>query len=217
MKAKQPNEYIVNIRKFYLNGDKPAENKKSDTTELVQILTKPNLCGKHPVVKASYDNSSFPHAYVFMIDPHYDNYINDYLYRLTFMEKGITVFQKYNKEYTEYRFSSEKCAKKFWETYIENNSHLLKTLYTLRFKKDYFKNVDKVKNINGMTFKTRWDMYRYLGKNYGVDSNDNWVFGHGYTPLIQKQLYLPFEDPKNEYEICEVFFTHEDTVKNIIT
>ena len=217
MKPKLPSEYIVKIKSFSLADHKSLESKTTNLKELVKILTEPNLCGDKPVIKICYGGSSDPYAYIFMIDMNYNNCVNDYLYRVSQIDNIITVYYKPTKIYTTYTFSSEKCANRFWETYIENNSHLLKTLYTLRFKKDYFKNVDKVKNINGITCKTRWDMYRYLGKNYGVDSNDGWVFGNGYTPLIQKQLYLPFDDPKNEYETCEVYFTHEDTTTIITT
>ena len=175
------------------------------------------MCGDKPVIKRCISGSSIPHAYLFMVDLNYNDYVNDYLYSISLIGHGINVYHRYDKIYTNYIFSSEECANKFWEAYIENNSHLLKTLYVLRFKKEYFKNIDKVKHINGMTFKSRYEMYKYLGDKYGVDSKDGWVFGHGYTPLIRKQLYLPFEDPKNEYETCEVYFTHEDSTTTITT
>lgn len=214
MKAKTRDEYIITIKSWSLKGHKLLKSEKTNAKKLVDLLTKPNLCGEKPVIKRCYSGSSIPHVYLFMIDLNYNNYVNDYIYSITLNGNSINV---YHKIWTNYIFSSAECANKFWETYIENNSYLLKTLYVLRFKKEYFKNVDKVKNINGMTFKSRWEMYKYLGDKYGVDSKDGWVFGHGYTPLIRKQLYLPFEDPKNEYETCEVFFTHEDSTTIITT
>lgn len=211
MKAKSPDEYIITIKSWSLKEHRPLRNEKTNAKELVDLLTKPNLCGDKPVIKRCISGSSIPHAYLFMVALNYNNNVTEYIYSISLIGHGINVYHRYDKIYTNYVFSSEECANKFWDAYIENNSHLLKTLYVLRFKKEYFKNVDKVKKINGMTFKSRWDMYRYLGKNYGVDSKDGWVFGHGYTPLIRKQLYLPFDDPKNEYETCEVYFTHEDS------
>lgn len=217
MKAKSPDEYIITIKSWSLKDHKPLRNEKTNAKELVDLLTKPNLCGDKPVVKRYISGSSIPCAYLFMVDLNYNNYVNDYIYSITLIGNSINVYHRYDKICTNYIFSSEECANKFWEAYIENNSHLLKTLYVLRFKKEYFKNVDKVKNINGMTFKSRWEMYKYLGNKYGVDSKDGWVFGHGYTPLIRKQLNFPFDDPKNEYETCEVYFTHEDATTTITT
>ena len=217
MKVKSPNEYIITIKSWSLKEHKPVKNEKTNTKELVELLTKPALSGRQPVIKRYLSISSISHAYLFMVDLNCNNYVTDYTYSITLNGHCINVCHKYDKIYTNYIFSSEECANKFWEVYIENNSHLLKTLYVLHFKKEYFKNVDKVKNINGMSFKSRWEMYEYLGDKYGVDSKDGWVFGHGYTPLIRKQLYLPFDDPKNEYENCEVYFTHEDTTTIITT
>lgn len=217
MKAKSPDEYIITIKSWSLKEHKQLKNEKSNTNELVKLLTEHTLSGKQPIIKRYLSGSSMLYAYLFMIDLHYNDYVNNYTYTLSLSNNCINVYHQYDKIHTSYIFSSEKCAKKFWDVYIENNSHLFKTLYTLRFKKEYFKNVDKVKNINGMTFKSRWEMYKYLGDKYRVDSKDGWVFGHGYTPLIRKQLYLPFDDPKNEYETCEVYFTHEDTTTIITT
>ena len=102
MKAKSPDEYIITIKSWSLKDHKSLRNEKTNAKELVDLLTKPNLCGDKPVVKRYISGSSIPCAYLFMIDLHYNDYVHDYIYSINLTNNSINVYHRYDKIHTNY-------------------------------------------------------------------------------------------------------------------